>query len=128
MGILCPNGLCAKSAASLEITHWRKSLAGHMILGRDVCPISANMWRFIISALTRTCYCVKERLGPRSLTISLGLQRLQGVLPISQSKRLDALLQLVTEELDPWSRTQSFAVKKLVRSIHPNAWVPSQMD
>jgi hypothetical protein len=44
----------------------------------------------------------------------------------SEEETVDALLQLVTEELDPWSRTQSFAVKKLVRSIHPNAWVPCE--
>ena len=37
---------------------------------------------------------------------------------------LDALVQLVSEELEPWDRLQSAPFKKFAQSIHPQAWVP----
>ena len=38
---------------------------------------------------------------------------------------MDALVQIVAEDLDPWIRTQSSAFKKFATSIHPAAIVPS---
>jgi hypothetical protein len=37
---------------------------------------------------------------------------------------LDAMVQMVSEELEPWDRLQSAPFKKFARSIHPHAWVP----
>jgi hypothetical protein len=47
--------------------------------------------------------------------------------PVHQNEAdtVDAMLHLVAENLDPWSRMRSHGMTKLLQSIHPHAWIPS---